>query len=103
MSSRLLASDAFFVTPAGRNRCERLTSVGEDNGCARCRLIASDDDVDVERIELDTAAHPPGILGRHKGRPRAEEGVENNLATVHDNDNRDPLCHHDLAARNRDG
>src|SRR6516164_6605684 len=59
----LLASVAAFVTPAGRDRCERLTSVGEDNGCARCRLIAPDDDVDVERIELDAIAHPPGILG----------------------------------------
>ena len=56
--------------------------VREDNGFARCRLIAPDDYVDVERIELDAAAHPPGVLGSHKGRPRAEEGVENNLATV---------------------
>src|SRR5262249_27890355 len=50
-------------TPAGRNRCEGLTCVGEDSGCACCRLIAPDGEVDVERIELDAAAHPPGILG----------------------------------------
>ena len=31
------------VTPAGRNRYEGLTRVGEDGGCARCRLIAPDD------------------------------------------------------------
>jgi len=78
----LLASVAFFVTPAARDRCEGLTRVGEDNGCARCRLIASDDDIDLERIELDAATHPSGTLGGYQGRPGAEEGVENNIATV---------------------
>jgi hypothetical protein len=52
---RLLASVAFVVTPAGRNRCEGLARVGEDSGCARCCLIAPDNLVDVERIELDAA------------------------------------------------
>ena len=86
--ARILASVVAFVTPAARDRCEGLSRVGEDNGCARCCLIAPDDDVDVEWIELDTAAHPPGILGSHKCRPRAEEGVENNLATVREIDQR---------------
>ena len=58
---------AFVVTPAGRNRCEGLSSVGEDSGCARCRFIASDDYIRVEWIKLDATAHPPSILGGHKG------------------------------------
>jgi hypothetical protein len=49
------ATPALGVTPAGRNRCEGLTRVGEDSGCARCCLIAPDNLVDVERIELDAA------------------------------------------------
>jgi hypothetical protein len=73
---------ALVVTPAGRYLFEGLARVGENNGSARFRLIASDNDIDVEWIELDAAAHPPGILGGDESRPGAEEGVENNLATV---------------------
>ena len=67
---------------AGRDLFEGLASVGENNGSACFRLIASDNDIDVAWIELDAAAHPPGILGGDKSRPGAEEGVENNFATV---------------------
>ena len=35
---------------------------GENNGSARFCLVASDNDIDVEWIELDAAAHPPGTL-----------------------------------------
>src|SRR5215467_12453249 len=70
------------ITPAGRYLFEGRASVGKNNGCARCRLVASNNDIDVEWIELDAAAHPPGILGSDQGRPRAEEGVQNNLAAV---------------------
>src|SRR5262249_20201973 len=70
------------MTPAGRYLFEGRASVGENNGCARFRLIASNNDVDVEWIELDAAAHPSSILGSDQGRPRAEKRVENNLATV---------------------
>ena len=67
-------SIAVFIPPAARDRCEGLTRVGEDNGCARCCLIAPDDDVDVEWIELDTAAHPPGILGSLSVDPEPRKG-----------------------------
>ena len=70
------------VPPPVRYLFERLARVGKNNGCARFRLIAPDDDVSVERIEFDAVAHPPGILGGDQGRSRAEEGVENNFATV---------------------
>jgi hypothetical protein len=54
----------------------RLRAAGLANGSpvsarialVRCRPIASDDDVNVERMELDAAANPPGIFGGHKGR-----------------------------------
>jgi hypothetical protein len=79
---RLVAFVTLVVTSAGRYLFEGLAGVGENNNSAGCRLIAPDDDIDVEWIELDAAAHPPGILGGDKSRPGAEEGVENNFATV---------------------
>src|SRR5258706_4689088 len=85
---KLVAFVALVVTPAGRYLFEGLARVGENNGSARFRLIASDNDIDVEWIEFDAAAHPPGILGGDESRPGAEEGVENNLATVRQVDQR---------------
>jgi hypothetical protein len=79
---KLAAFVALVVTPAGCYLFEGLARVGENNGSARFRLIASDNDIDVEWIELDAAAHPPGILRGDESRPGAKEGVENNLATV---------------------
>jgi hypothetical protein len=58
---------AAFVTPvvtsAGRYRLEGLARVGENNSSAGCRLLAPDNEIDVEWIELDAAAHSPGVLG----------------------------------------
>src|ERR1700738_5624214 len=79
---KLVAFVALVVTPAGRSLFEGLARIGENNGSARFRLIASDNDIDVEWIELDAAAHSPCILGGDESRPGAEEGVEHNLATV---------------------
>ena len=59
---KLVAFVALVVMPAGRYLFEGLARVGENNGSARFRLIALDNDIDVEWIELDAAAHPPGIL-----------------------------------------
>ena len=67
---------------AGRDLLEGLAGVGENSGNPCFRLIASDNDIDVEGIELDAAAQPPGILGRDESQSGAEEGIENNLATV---------------------
>jgi hypothetical protein len=49
--------------PAGRDLFEGFAAISENGGYAGCRLIAADDDVDVTRIALDAAAHPPGIMG----------------------------------------
>jgi hypothetical protein len=38
--------------------------------------------VDSERIELDAAAHPPGILGSDQSRSGSEEGIKDDLAAV---------------------
>ena len=62
------------LRPSGRYLFEGRARVGENNGCARFRLIASNNDIDVEWIELHAAAYPPGILGSDQGRPRAKEG-----------------------------
>jgi len=56
-------SHILVVTPAGRNVFEGLTSVRQSNGCAGRRLIAADNDVNIERIELHAAAYPSSILG----------------------------------------
>ena len=66
----------------GRYLFEGLASVGENYGYACCRLITPNDDIDLEWIELNAAAHPTGILGGDQGRPGVEEGIENNLTTV---------------------
>src|SRR5258705_10635105 len=82
MHPALVAFVTLVVTPAGRYLFEGLARVGENNGSARFRLIASDNDIDVEWIQLDAAAHPPGILGGDESRPGAEARVENNIANV---------------------
>src|ERR1700738_4843583 len=79
---KLVTFVALVVTPAGRYLFEGLARVGENNGSARFRLIASDNDIDVEWIELDAAAHPPGILGGDGGRSGAGEGIGENLPPV---------------------
>jgi hypothetical protein len=85
-SSRLTRStgtlSGFVVASAGRDLFERLPAIGE-NGCnTGGRLIAADYDVNLERIALDAAAHPPGILGCDQGRSGAKEGTEHKLAAV---------------------
>ena len=56
---KLVAFVALVVTPAGCYLSEGLARVGENNGSARFRLIASDNDIDVEWIELDTRGRLP--------------------------------------------
>jgi hypothetical protein len=45
-----------FPFDAGRDLFEGLAGVGENSGSPCFRLIASDNDIDVERIEFDAAA-----------------------------------------------
>jgi hypothetical protein len=71
---KLVAFVALVVTPAGRYLFEGLARVAENSGGARFRLIAPDNDIDVEWIELDATAHPTGILGGDQSRPGSEEG-----------------------------
>jgi hypothetical protein len=78
---KLLAIVALFVPPTGSNLFKGLTSVGESNGVIRCRLIAPDDHVDIERIELYAAARSSGVLGGAQSGSGAEKGVENNFAS----------------------
>jgi hypothetical protein len=42
--------------------------------CAACRLVAANNDVDIERIELDPAADAASIPCGREGRPGAEGG-----------------------------
>jgi hypothetical protein len=77
---KLVAFVTLIITPAGRYLFEGLAGIGENCGSAGCRLIASDNDINVAWIELDAAACPPGLLGGDKRRPAAEEGVENSFS-----------------------
>src|SRR5271170_4432880 len=65
-----------------RQLTEALASLNEDCGLAAGRLVATHDDIDVERIELDTAADAAGFLCGDEGRPGAEERVEHDVAAV---------------------
>jgi hypothetical protein len=49
--------------PAGSDLFERPAAISENSGDSGGRVIAADHDVNLERIALDAAAHPPGILG----------------------------------------
>ena len=62
-----------LVTSSGRYLFEGFVRVGENDVCPRCRLIAPNDDIDIEWIELDTAAYPTGIFGGNKGLTRSQE------------------------------
>src|SRR5580658_2689166 len=67
------------------SRCqltENLAGLHEDRGLAAGRLVATHDDVDVERIELDTAADAAGFLCGDEGRPGPEERVQHDVASV---------------------
>jgi len=55
------------LAPAGREVLEGLVGLGENGGGAGCRLIASDNNIDIERIELDATAHPIGFIGGDEG------------------------------------
>jgi hypothetical protein len=73
---------ALFVTPARYYLFEGLASLSENSGDARFRLEASNNYINVERIELDAIAYSPGILGGNESRPGGKKGIENNLAAV---------------------
>jgi hypothetical protein len=61
---------------------ERFASLFEDRGLAGSSLVAAEDDVDVERIELDAAAASAGFLGGHQGRARAQKRVKHDIPAV---------------------
>ncbi len=65
-----------------RQLAEALAGFDQDSGIARRGLVATDDHVDIKRIEFDAAADSAGLLGRDEGRARAEERVDDNVAPV---------------------
>ena len=48
------------------------------------RFIASDDNIDVERVELDPATDAASGLGSDQSRPGAEEGINHVLTPIGD-------------------
>jgi hypothetical protein len=63
---------------------ERLAGLDEDCKAARGGLVAPNDHVDIERIELDASADAARRLGSDEGRTRAEERVDDDFAAVGD-------------------
>ena len=47
---------------------ENLASLFQNRGVAGFGLVTVEDDVDIERIELDAAADTTGLIGRDEGR-----------------------------------
>src|SRR5271170_2683289 len=65
-----------------RQLTEALAGLHEDRRLAAGRLVATHDDVDVERVKLDAPAEAAGRLGGDEGRPGAEERVQHDIAAV---------------------
>jgi hypothetical protein len=59
----LLAFVAHLIAPPVRDLFEGLGSICKNGDLVRYRLIAPDDNVDVEWVEFNAAAYPPCILG----------------------------------------
>ncbi len=70
-------SPSFRSRPAVRSGRRETFSPREAGG-----LVAADDHVDVERIELDAAAYATGRLRGDEGRAGPEERVDNNVAAA---------------------
>jgi hypothetical protein len=61
---------------------ERLAGLFQNRGVARFGLVTAENDVDIERIELDAAAATTGSLGGNQGRAGPEERVEHDVPSV---------------------
>lgn len=75
-----------------RQVLERLAGIGQNGILARGPLVAADDDVDVERIELDAATDTADLVGGNQGRPGAKERVNDDVATIGEIEERTALC-----------
>ena len=60
------------------------TGIGEDRSQADRALLAADDNVDIQGIQLHRVADAAGGLGGDQGRTRAEEGINHDVAPVGD-------------------
>src|ERR1700722_9950720 len=63
-------------------RLERLASLDENRRVARRGLVAADDYIDIERIQLDAATNRPGIIGGDEGRGRTKKRINDDVATI---------------------
>ena len=63
---------------------ERLAGAVEGSRAPGRGLIPAQDDIDVERVELDAEAASAGSLGGDEGRAGAKERVEDEVAAVGD-------------------
>ena len=63
-------------------RQRRSVGLDEKRGFACGGLIATQNHVNVERIELDAAADATGLVGCDEGRAGAEERVEHDVAPI---------------------
>ena len=56
-----------FALSPSRQSLKRLASFDEGRGDARCGLETADDHIDIERIKLDAATEPAGLVSGHEG------------------------------------
>ena len=61
---------------------EGLPGIDEHRGLTGSPLVTTDDHIDVERIELDSATDAAGLVGGDEGRTGAEERVDNDIAAI---------------------
>src|ERR1700730_4935431 len=69
-----------FVAPARCQSGESLAGGLKDRFASRLGLIAPDNHVDIERINLDAAAPPPRPFGGDERRSRPKEGIDHDIA-----------------------
>jgi hypothetical protein len=65
-----------FSCPTCSELLEGLGGLDEDRRFTAHGLVAPKDQVDIQGINLDAAAHAARLLGGNKGRARAEERID---------------------------
>src|SRR6266566_1971853 len=70
-SCRFSASTLRFGFGKGLARCQ------QDSVVFRVSFPSSDNAIDIDRIELDEVAAPPGLVGGNQAGPASAEGIKN--------------------------
>lgn len=71
-----------LMAPPLRENSKRFASISMRSLPAGYLLMSADNDVNVERVELDTATTAAGLLGRDQCRSGSKKRIEHHIAPV---------------------